>query len=194
MSESDREKLKSMVDGIISNSSSSPCPKNSKLDESVFVLQQKFPDFTPTSFLAKSEEMFDAIFNGFANSHHYILKAMLTEKLYESFASQIELRESKNLRQELLIKHKATALDEIQILPEKAQISVAFDVAQMSALVTNEGVSPDNPKRLYRDVTHKWIFERAFSKDNWILSKLSIGTEKKQETREAPAGFAIEEK
>ena len=192
MSEEDREKLKNVIEGVIANSSSSSSPdeENATLDKVSTALQEKFPDFTPTAFLAKAEEMFDAIFNGFANSHHYILKAMLTEKLYESFASQIERRESKNLRQELLIKHKETSLDEIQILSEKAQIFVTFDVEQMSAMVTSEGISPDNPKRIYRDVIHKWVFERAFGKDNWILSKTSIGTKK----REIPEKLAIEDK
>ena len=189
MTEEDREKLKNVIEGVIANSSSSES-ENTKLDKISLALQEKFPDFTPTAFLAKAEEMFDAIFNGFANSHHYILKAMLTEKLYESFASQIERRESKNLRQELLIKHKETSLDEIQILSEKAQVFVTFDVEQMSAMVTSEGISPDNPKRIYRDVIHKWVFERAFGKDNWILSKTSIGTKK----REIPEKLAIEDK
>ena len=103
MTEEDREKLKNVIEGVIANSSSSQPPEseNTKLDKISLALKEKFPDFNPTSFLAKAEEMFDAIFNGFANSHHYILKAMLTEKLYESFASQIARRESKNLRQEI---------------------------------------------------------------------------------------------
>lgn len=192
MSEEDREKLKNVIEGVIANSSShtSPDSENAKLDKISLALQEKFPDFSPTAFLAKAEEMFDAIFNGFANSHHYILKAMLTEKLYESFASQIAKREAKNLRQELLIKHKETILDEIQILSEKAQIFVTFDVDQMSAMVTSDGISPDNPKRIYRDVIHKWVFERAFGKDNWILSKTSIGTK----TREIHGELAVENK
>lgn len=188
MSEGDREKLQNMIEGIIANSTT--CHENPKLDEVSVALQEKFPDFTPTSFLAKAEEMFDAILNGFANSHHYILKTMLTEKLYERFSSQIERRETKNLRQEFLIKHRETTLDEIQILSEKAQIFVTFDVAQMSAMVTSDGISPDNPKRIYRDVIHKWVFERAFGKDNWILSKTSIG----QASQEHCANCAVEEK
>lgn len=175
MSEGDRAKLQNMIEGVIANSTS--CHENPKLDRVFVALQEKFPDFTPAHFLAKAEEMFDAIFNGFANSHHYILKTMLTEKLYERFSSQIERREAKNLHQELLIKHNETTLDEIQILSEKAQIFVTFDVAQMSAMVTSDGISPDNPRRIYRDVIHKWVFERAFGEDNWILSKTSIGGE-----------------
>jgi len=180
MNDADKEKLKNVIENIVSQQSEEgqttpEVSENPEVNTEIASLQEKFSDFSPSAFLSKAEEMFDAIFNAFANSHHYLLKTMLTESLYESFASQIEKRESKNLRQELLIKHKNTTLRKIQILSDRAKISVIFDVSQMSAMVDSEGVSFDNPKRLYRDVIHKWVFERAFGKDNWILSKTSQG-------------------
>ncbi|MBR1480299.1 MAG: hypothetical protein IJ599_05450 [Alphaproteobacteria bacterium] len=59
------------------------------------------------------------------------------------------------------------------MLAEKVRMFVTFEVSQMSAMIDVDGVSPDNPKRLYREVIHKWIFEREFDKNSWILSKLS---------------------
>ena len=103
---------------------------------------------------------------------------MLTESLYESFVAQIERRQAKDLHQELLIKHTETSLDKIEILQEKAQILVTFGVSQMSAMVNNEGVSFDNPKRLYREIIYKWLFERDFNKENWQLSKIILGASK----------------
>ena len=185
VNEEDEKKLKSIIGDIMSRNLKNNNQENSgqdtsasainpELAEDIAALQNRFPDFMPISFLAKAEEMFDAIFNGFANSHHYILKSMLTADLYESFAAQIERREAKNLRQELLIKHKKTILNKIRIFAEKAEILLTFDVSQMSAMVDSEGVSYDNPKRIYRDVNHRWVFERVFGRDNWILSKTSI--------------------
>ena len=107
---------------------------------------------------------------------HYLLKSMLTENLYESFLAQIERRNAKNLRQEILLKHKETRIDKIAVFADNAEILVIFDVSQMSAMVNNEGISFDNPKRIYRDIIYKWIFKRTFGTDNWILSKISIGT------------------
>ena len=183
MSEEDKNKLANMIDSIIAKQSdkssySSDMRRASALDKEIISLQEKFSDFAPTTFLTKAEEMFDAIFNAFANSHHYLLKSMLTEKLYESFAAQMERRQAKDLHQELLIKHTETSLDKIEILQEKAQILVTFDVSQMSAMVNNEGVSFDNPKRLYREIIYKWLFERNFNKENWRLSKIILGTSK----------------
>ena len=177
MSDNDKEKLKGMIDSIlVKQSEHVGNSDNSELREKTDALREKFPDFMPDSFLEKAEEMFDAIFNAFANSHHYLLKSMLTENLYESFLAQIERRNAKNLRQEILLKHKETRIDKIAVFADNAEILVIFDVSQMSAMVNNEGISFDNPKRIYRDIIYKWIFKRTFGTDNWILSKISIGT------------------
>ncbi len=186
VSEEDREKLKNVIDGIIAKQYGNPDSSgNPELDRVTEALREQFPDFTPSSFLSKAEEMFDSIFNAFANSHHYLLKSMLTERLYESFASKIERREARNLRQELLVKHLETSLSTIRVIPGKVQILVTFVISQMSAMVNSDGISFDNPKRLYRDVVYRWIFERAFGKDNWILAKISVGNLEKEYSSKA---------
>lgn len=174
LSEADKEKLQKTLEQIIPiNMQNNQYVPQQESNDDIKKLQEKFPEFSIDSFLIKVEEIFDAVFNGFANSHHHILKALLTEDLYEDFAAQIQKREQRDLRQELLIKHKQTKLEKIQFSAEKARIFVTFDISQMSAMVNIEGVSFDNPKRLYRDVIHKWIFERNYKKENWIVSKTS---------------------
>lgn len=180
MNDADKEKLKNFIENIVSQQPQAATAHSdqggiSALDPDEALLQSKFPDFSKTSFLMKADEMFDSIFNGFANSHHYLLKGMLTESLYESFAEQIARRESRNLRQELLIKHKSTTMDKILVLAEKAEVFITFSVSQMSAIINSDGVSYDNPKRLYRDVIHRWVFERSFGKASWLLSRVSQG-------------------
>lgn len=180
MNDADKEKLKNFIENIVSQQpQSATAPSDperiSAVDPDEALLQSKFPDFSKTSFLIKADERFDSIFNGFANSHHYLLKSMLTESLYESFAEQIARRESRNLRQELLIKHKSTTMDKILVLAEKAEVFITFSVSQMSAIINSDGVSYDNPKRLYRDVIHRWVFERSFDKDSWLLARVSQG-------------------
>ena len=156
--------------------------ENENLDSEIIALQERLPGFSPTSFLTKAEEMFDSVFNAFANSHHHTLKENLTEDLYENFASQIQKREENSLRQEILIRHKRTTLEKIQSLASKVRLFVSFDVSQMSAIINADGVSFDNPKRLYRDVIHKWVFEKQRNEDPWILSKTS--SEEKSINRE----------
>ncbi len=136
-------------------------------------LQQMFPDFLPESFLAKAEDIFDSVFNAFANPNYHILKKTLTESLYEEFAEQIKKRDENNLRQEILIRHKKTTLEKIQTIANKAKLLVSFDVSQMSAITNSEGISFDNPNRLYREIIHKWVFERDKGQTDWILSKTS---------------------
>ena len=176
----EKEKLKrAVMDNIVNSiNSNSECYEktqedNDVLEKEVASLQDRFPGFLIVSFLTKAEEIFDTIFNAFANSHHHTLKNMLTEPLYESFAEQIKKREEANLRQEILIKHKKTTMEKIQLLANKAKIFVSFDVSQMSAIINSDGASFDNPKRIYRDVLHKWVFERDTGDESWILSKTS---------------------
>ena len=173
LSEEDKEKLQKTLEQIIPINIQEQSIQNQENNKDIAKLQEIFPDFSVDSFKVKAEEIFDAVFNGFANSHHHILKALLSENLYEDFAIRIQKREEKDLRQELLIKHKQTNLEKIQLLAEKVRIFVTFEISQMSAMVNIEGVSFDNPKRLYRDVIHKWIFERDYKKENWIVSKTS---------------------
>lgn len=173
LSEADKEKLQKTLEQIMPINIQKQPIQNQENNKDIEKLQEIFPDFSVDSFKVKAEEIFDAVFNGFANSHHHILKALLSENLYEDFAIRIQKREEKDLRQELLIKHKQTKLEKIQRLSEKVRIFVTFEISQMSAMVNIEGVSFDNPKRLYRDVIHKWIFERDYKKENWIVSKTS---------------------
>lgn len=173
LSEEDKEKLQKTLEQIIPINIQKQPIQNQENNKDIEKLQEIFPDFSVDSFQVKTEEIFDAVFNGFANSHHHVLKALLSENLYEDFAIRIQKREQKDLRQELLIKHKQTKLEKIQLLAEKVRIFVTFEISQMSAMVNIEGVSFDNPKRLYRDVIHKWIFERDYKKENWIVSKTS---------------------
>lgn len=180
LSEADKEKLQKTLEEIMPvnlNEQKPDQPSTPVEEENVIKLRERFNDFSSELFLIKAEEIFDAVFNGFANSHHHILKTLLSESLYEDFAAQIQKREQRDLRQELLIKHKKTTMEKIQLLAEKARIFVTFEISQMSAMVNIDGVSFDNPKRLYRDVIHKWIFERDYNKSDWIVSKTSAATE-----------------
>ncbi|MDR1034899.1 MAG: 39S ribosomal protein L45 [Holosporales bacterium] len=134
-------------------------------------LKQKFPNFVLPDFLVHAEDLFDTIFAAFTTSDRDALKTMMTANLYQGFLAQIRKREEKNLRQEVIIKHTKTTLDQIQILVTKAKLFVSFDVSQMNAMLNSDGASIDNPNKIYRNVLHKWIFERKNNTSNWILAK-----------------------
>ncbi|MDO4974875.1 MAG: TIM44-like domain-containing protein, partial [Alphaproteobacteria bacterium] len=133
LSEADKEKLQKTLEQIIPINIQKQPIQNQENNKDIEKLQEIFPDFSVDSFQVKTEEIFDAVFNGFANSHHHVLKALLSENLYEDFAIRIQKREEKDLRQELLIKHKQTKLEKIQLLSEKVRIFVTFEISQMSA-------------------------------------------------------------
>ncbi|MDR1476213.1 MAG: TIM44-like domain-containing protein [Holosporales bacterium] len=136
-------------------------------------LRQKFPDFSASGFSVQADKLFDSIFSAFASSELDTLKSSLSPALYRSFIEQIQKREKKNLKQEITIKHTKTTMDNVQILVTKAKLFVSFYVSQMSAIINSDGVSMDNPNKLCRNVLHKWIFERKYTDNDWILTKTS---------------------
>ncbi|MDR0640264.1 MAG: TIM44-like domain-containing protein [Holosporales bacterium] len=137
------------------------------------LVRQKFPNFVIEDFLVEAESTFNTVFNAFAMADCDVLKAELSTPLYNGFVEQIQKRKDLNLKQEILIKHIRTTLNKVQMLVTKAKLFVSFEVSQMSAILNSENVSFDNPKKIYRNVLHSWIFERKYDSERWILVKTS---------------------
>jgi predicted lipid-binding transport protein (Tim44 family) len=175
----EKEKFVKMFEEISNSKTQKPIidATNNTLQRNIEKLREKVPNFTSITFLKKAEEMFDIIFDAFINSKHVTLKMMLAEALYVKFLDQIKKRENYGLKQELSVKHNKTTIGQVRLYKNKASIKVEFDVSQMSAMIRNDGAPIDNPKRIYRDVLHTWIFEKAFCDKDWILSNTS-STEK----------------
>ena len=155
-----------------------------KLSDELLKVKEIIPDFVPEVFLKNAEKTCDIIFDAFVNGKHQVLKLLLEEHLYNSFASQIKKREDQNLRQEINIIHQQTSLADIRVSYKSIQLLVIMDVRQMAAMVDINGQSIDNPNRLYRNVQHKWIFETSILVDNnninqednevhWIITQTS---------------------
>lgn len=139
-----------------------------KLSDELLKVKEIIPDFVPEVFLKNAEKTFDNIFNAFVSGKHQVLRELLEENLYNSFANQIKRREDQNLRQEINIIHQQTSLADIRVTYKSIQLLVIMDVRQMAAMVDINGQSIDNPNRLYRNVQHKWIFETSILIDNNI--------------------------
>ena len=155
-----------------------------KLSDELLKVKEIIPDFVPEVFLRNAEKTFDDIFDAFVNGKHQVLKELLEEQLYYSFANQIKRREDQNLRQEINIIHKQTSLADIRVSYKSIQLLIVMDVRQMAAMVDINGQSIDNPNRIYRNVQHKWIFETSILVDNnnqdtqkyepkWIITQTS---------------------
>lgn len=155
-----------------------------KLSDELLKVKEIIPDFVPEVFLKNAEKTFDDIFDAFVNGKHQVLKELLEEQLYYSFANQIKRREDQNLRQEINIIHQQTSLADIRVSYKSIQLLIVMGVRQMAAMVDINGQSIDNPNRIYRNVQHKWIFETSILVDNnnqdtqkyepkWIITQTS---------------------
>ena len=156
-----------------------------KLSDELMKVKEIIPDFVPEVFLKNAEQTFDNVFDAFINSKHQVLKELLEEHLYNSFATRIKRREDNNLRQEIDIIHQQTSLSDIRVSYKSIQLLVVMDVRQMAAMVDINGQSLDNPNKLYRTVQHKWVFETSIlvdsnninnekiNKPQWIITQTS---------------------
>lgn len=168
-------KIKNAIESLMKNNQNKETVKNyvvnSSLSNKILEIKSILPDFVPDVFLKQAEKDFDNVFTAFTSSQHNVLKAKLTDDLYENFSMKIQKREEQNLRQNLVIEHNQTILEDIDINNGKVQILVIFKVKQMSAMVDINGQSLDNPHKIFRNVQHKWVFE--YINNQWVVVRIN---------------------
>lgn len=127
--------------------------------------------FDPSVFMRNAKSAFITVIKAFTEANHMTLKRLLSPSVYEQFSSAIEDREKKNLRQENEIENLEAEILNIDILDDRAQITVRFVSQQMVATVNQENQSFDNPARLQVPMRDIWTFERFFGSDSpiWLL-------------------------
>jgi predicted lipid-binding transport protein (Tim44 family) len=144
-----------------------------ELSTNINSVKNIFPDFDVSLFLNEAERLLFLVFEAFTKSDCDTLTSMLTTQLYKKFLAQIQKRDQLSLKQEILIKHNSSSIDSVQILEDKVNMLVAFDVSQMSAIYRMDGSPIDNPNKIYRKIMHRWTFERMYSDSNWLISNTS---------------------
>jgi predicted lipid-binding transport protein (Tim44 family) len=127
--------------------------------------------FDPAAFLRGAQSAFLSIIRAFAEANHLTLKNLLSQSVYEQFAAALEDRERKGLRQETEIEDISAEILNIDLLEDKAQITVRFKSQQMMATFNESGESFDNPARLHVPMIDVWTFEKQFNSKSsiWVL-------------------------
>ena len=127
--------------------------------------------FDPITFLRGAQAAFQTIIKAYTEANHRALKNLLSDSVYEQFATAIEDREKKNLRQETEIEDISAEILNIDILEDRAQITIRFKSQQMVATFNESGESFDNPSRLHVPMIDVWTFEKKFNSKSsiWLL-------------------------
>jgi predicted lipid-binding transport protein (Tim44 family) len=145
-----------------------------ELQINVDLIKSVFPDFELIPFIEKAERLLLLVLEAFTKSDYDTLSSVLTADLYESFVVQIQKRDKLEFKQEILVQHKSSSIDDVQILDDRVSLLVSFCISQMSAIYKKDGSPVDNPNKIYRKIMHKWTFERMISDANWLISKTSL--------------------
>jgi predicted lipid-binding transport protein (Tim44 family) len=130
------------------------------------------PNFTPESFIEGAQVAFEMILNAFTTGDVKALKSLLSDEVYENFASAVRAREDAGeVLEETLVGIKSAELVEAELDDRIASITVKFVTEQVSALRNASGdVIEGNPSEVIT-VTDYWTFARdSRSRDpNWTL-------------------------
>ncbi|MHA1558960.1 MAG: Tim44/TimA family putative adaptor protein [Alphaproteobacteria bacterium] len=152
---------------IVQNGSDLSLELRKKLD----AIQKKDSSFDIFVFFKKAKIAFMAIMKAYASANHKILKALLSQSVYESFAKAVEERDAHNLRQETEIDNLEIEISDINIKSDKIQMIVKFTSSQMIATFNERGESFDNPSRIKIPSIDIWTFEKSITskQTTWLL-------------------------
>jgi predicted lipid-binding transport protein (Tim44 family) len=145
---------------------------NAFLEQALLLIARADPSFDPEQFVRGAKQAYEMIVTAFAEGNRKLLKDLLSREVFDSFASAIADRESRNeqIDQSFVGINKAE-LVEAELKGPTAQVTVKFVSQLISATRDAAGqVVSGDPQRI-REVTDIWTFAREVSSrnPNWKL-------------------------
>jgi predicted lipid-binding transport protein (Tim44 family) len=149
--------------------------KESLLSGQLKDLKAMMPDFEARSFELTAEKAFNLIIKSYSQGNTKTLKELLDKFVYQQFCTAIKDRIDKNLQQETEIDSVQAEIIAIEIVNNKAQITVRFKSEQILVTFDQNNQIIDNPARFKTSVNDIWTFEKSLkSKDpTWLLVRTS---------------------
>ena len=123
--------------------------------------------FTATGFLQGARMAYEMVFDGFAKGDKKTLEMLLDKPIYDTFASEIDVRANAKEKTELtLVSVKAKDILRASLVGNKAQVTVKFDSEQVSLTKDEHGtITGGNPSQTML-MDDEWIFERDVTAKN----------------------------
>ncbi len=130
------------------------------------------PEFDPDSFVAGARQAFHLIVKAFADGDTVTLRSLLSDPVYDSFASLIKARLAAGDYMDCRI----TNLEEPDLIDAGADgtlahLTVRFSSTQISFTRNKDGQLLDGSPETPQDHTDEWVFARDLtsSNPNWLL-------------------------
>jgi predicted lipid-binding transport protein (Tim44 family) len=142
--------------------------------EGLRLLQEQEPNFDFSTFLKGAKGAYELVLEAFAKGDFEALKVLVSEKVYQAFASEIDDRTQRGETYSVVIEHfDRVDVDAIEIHGNEAAISVRFRTHQVLTTRDTTGEIIDNKAQVSIPVTEIWTFTRPIGakEPNWYLSQ-----------------------
>lgn len=148
--------------------------KNESLDLKVAKLMKLDKTFEPQSFMNKTKEMFEFIFNSFYAKNSIKLKTKVSSSVFNEFEKAIkELEKNKQSILAELVRFKSIMIKDISISKKSANVIVEFITEQTAVLKNLTGKILKGDSNQLETITDVWCFSKDLTQKqpSWILSK-----------------------
>jgi predicted lipid-binding transport protein (Tim44 family) len=136
------------------------------------------PSFDPGHFLGGARVAFDMIVSAFAKGDKTALQPLLSEEVFQQFASAIDERNAaKEVLETRILRLDGADIIEAELLGRTAQISVKLVSQQINVTRAMDGSIVDGDPEHSNEKTDYWTFARDTQSDNpnWVLVATSSG-------------------
>jgi predicted lipid-binding transport protein (Tim44 family) len=146
------------------------------------IAQIKIADgsFDPRSFVSGARQAFEMIVSAYAQGDTKALRPLLSDEVYERFASAIKQRQdNKETLETGLVGFEKSEIVAAEMRGSEARVTVKFVSEQINVTRSADGLIVDgNPNEVTR-VTDRWTFARdtKSSNPNWFLVATEEPTE-----------------
>lgn len=130
------------------------------------------PSFKPDEFLQGARGAFELIISAFAAGDIHALRPLLSDEVFQPFATAIQARDQAHETQETrLLSIKDTRILNAEVTGSTAFVTVKFVSDQINATRAADGRVVDGHAELVAEKTDTWTFSRPVrsADPNWLL-------------------------
>lgn len=146
--------------------------KEETAKEGLKQIKQKDASFNATQFVAGAKGAFEMVFDAFAKGEKEPLKMLLSDSIYETFASEIDKRDAQENKEETtLVSVPKQEITEARLIGKKARITVNFLSEQITIVRGPDGKIVEGDASSTEEVENEWVFERDVTSKNpnWTI-------------------------
>jgi predicted lipid-binding transport protein (Tim44 family) len=155
-----------------------PAPPADAVAEGLNQVHRADPSFDPAHFLEGARAAFEMIVTAFAKGDKAALRPLLSDEVFQQFATAIDERAAaKETLETRILRLEGSDVIEAELLGRNAQVTVKLISQQINVTRAMDGSIVDGDPEHPTEKTDYWTFARdtRSSDPNWVLVATSSG-------------------